>query len=662
MRVRFAGTLTGWAAVLLAFAAPGASASWSGITPLTDPVNHGALNESGLYPEIATDGVGDQTAAWYEVDPDPPHNYRVVASSSNADGTWTRTPFLSTTPANLNRDRDRIALAEGPDGTALVGWTVGSNHALAAAFRNSLSNPFGTETPLTGTTHCTNNATLTNDDAYGLTAGLGQGGSGWIAWTASCGGGSDAPIVHLRRVTAGGFEGPITVVKPTGESGVLVGPQMAVDRDSAAANIAVTENTYPGPIRTRKVTTDGVVGSPTAITPGPGPNRPRIGILPDHTVAAVFQDGAGGVGFKEGGADPVRINPIDQGVNISAPEIAVSKDGTIAVVWRDNDERVWARVRPPNGGWGTATALSEPASKDYRVGISDNGIAYVIWAREIGDLVGVEGFDHGSGRPDPLARGPLRLPAHPRGHRRPAGRPLPDARARRRPIGPARGREQRRRDGHHLVEELAGPRAGHAIDRRAALDDPAARRRARPRSARSRADDAVDSHGPTAPAPSPVPGKPPPDLRAPALTVFSATRTVFAVGSKEGKLVAHYKDPTVIDRPLRKGLRVGTVLGWTQDEAGKAKLTITKTGCWATTPKGKKFGGLKVCHGTKQTVVYKATLTAKRGGNRLTYLGETSKGKKLEAGGKYRADLVALDAAGNVSKKKSLTLSIDEPI
>ena len=85
------------------------------------------------------------------------------------------------------------------------------------------SNPFGTETTLTGTTHCANNATLTNDDAYGLTTGLGQGGIGWMAWTASCGGGSDAPVVHLRRATAGGFEGPITVVKPTGESGVLQG-------------------------------------------------------------------------------------------------------------------------------------------------------------------------------------------------------------------------------------------------------------------------------------------------------------------------------------------------------------------------------------------------------------------------------------------------------
>ena len=157
---------------------------------------------------------------------------------------------------------------------------------------------------------------------------------------------------------------------------------------------------------------------------------------------------------------------------------------------------------------------------------------------------------------------------------------------------------------------------------------------------------------------------PPGDHQAPALTVFSASRKLFAPGSQEGKVVAHYKDPTVSGRNDRKGLRIGTVLGWTQDEAGTAKLKITYAGCTAEKRTPDKTFGLHRCSRSddKRPVVYTAELTAKRGGNRVTYLGKTNHGKKLQAGGVYKAELVAYDAAGNKSKAKALTLIVDVPV
>src|SRR6201999_1983291 len=80
-----------------------------------------------------------------------------------------------------------------------------------------------------------------------------------------------------------------------------------------------------------------------------------------------------------------------------------------------------------------------------------------------------------------------------------------------------------------------------------------------------------------APAPAPSAGTPivpsapvtapARDTRAPALTVFNASRTIFAPGSKLDKKVAANDAKTVIDNGLPKaGLQVGTTFKWTQDE------------------------------------------------------------------------------------------------
>lgn len=138
------------------------------------------------------------------------------------------------------------------------------------------------------------------------------------------------------------------------------------------------------------------------------------------------------------------------------------------------------------------------------------------------------------------------------------------------------------------------------------------------------------------------------DTTAPAFGRVSLTNKVFAVG----------KGRTPVSARKRK-LKVGTTFRYTLSEAARAKIVIAQ-----------KLAGRRVGKACRQPTrrnarrrhcsrfVKKGTLSrsAKAGANSLHFTGRV--GRRALKRGRYRVTLTAADAAGNVSKPKTVSFRI----
>lgn len=138
---------------------------------------------------------------------------------------------------------------------------------------------------------------------------------------------------------------------------------------------------------------------------------------------------------------------------------------------------------------------------------------------------------------------------------------------------------------------------------------------------------------------------PPRDTVAPVLSAVSLTNKTFAVTAK----------PTALSAKAKKG----TTVRYTLSEAATVAITIQKASngrkigkrCVKPTAKNRKA---KPC--TRYTTLGKLTRASVAGANRVPFSGRLGT-KKLKPG-KYRASLVAKDAAGNSSKAVRLAFKV----
>ena len=650
------------AATVLAAAFTGttapAFASWSNVLRLS--ADGGA---DTAHPVVATDDAGNAIAAWFQVDATTGGLNAVAYATRTTDGTWTPKGFLSAPGESVvGGIAWPVVLAEAPTGQAVIGWALGANHALKASVRASATGTFSAPAAITGGgVTCANNVNLTDDDVAGATAALGAGGAGWIGWNAGCGRTSLGFRAYARSIQSGVFGVPTDLGQIHDDGGSVVGPALGVDRATGAGQVAfIASGGTTLPIVSRPLSFTTGAGVPANVTVGTG-GRQVVAITGpsvEPIVAHMLQ--GDGVYVKDGDAPAVRVSPPGQNPAGAYPQLAGAKDGTLAVAWRDVNGSVWAAVRHA-GAWGAAQQLSDTGADTLHVAIADNDVAYVTWQREVSQFEGIEASVMDPGDPTRSPGAPWSFQPTAEVVVDPADAQLPttlDAEV-------TYSALTVRPDGVATLaltwrNSLPGGTVTHVVG---VLES------SKP----------VGIGGPTPPADGTSP--PPPadttvtpsvpvapvapaarDTRAPALTVFNASRTIFATGTKLDKKVADHDAKTVIDNGLPKtGLQVGTTLKWTQDEAGSAMLTILYTGCDSALT-GKTVNGYKTCsRKTKAGTVYAKTVSAARGANILKYLGTATKGKYLLSGGSYTAQLRAIDAAGNVSKARTIRFRVDSP-
>ena len=85
-----------------------------------------------------------------------------------------------------------------------------------------------------------------------------------------------------------------------------------------------------------------------------------------------------------------RIEDNDAGSAV-APRVAVAPNGTAVAVWKQLESGVWANLYTPNGGWGSAGAIStgDRDAGNPRVAMDPNGNAVAVWTLSVGTNKGV---------------------------------------------------------------------------------------------------------------------------------------------------------------------------------------------------------------------------------------------------------------------------------
>jgi hypothetical protein len=641
-----------------------ASAAWSGVVPLS--ADNGETDTA--QPEVTTDSAGEAVAAWFQKDPTTHGLNGVAYATRGAEGVWTPRSYISAPgEAVIAGLPTPVLVAEAPSGQALIGWAAGANRGLIATQRPGAVNAFAAPVGITGgAVTCANNPSLTDDEVLYPSAGMGAGGNGWIAWYAPCGGTEFGRRAYVRPLQGGGFGTPLDAGTMEPDGGSIVGPALTVDPTTGLGAIAYSpEAASPLPLFTRSLNQTSGLGAPFTVASGgrqvalaTGPTGEPIAAYIVTGEAVFARDGEGAV---------ARLSPAGQNPAGAVPRIAASPDGTVVVAWRDVEGSVWAAVRH-TGAWAAAQKLSDPGAEEVHVAIAADDVAYVTWRREVSQFDGVEASVMDPGDPSRSPGAPWSFQPTPEVVVDAAEGTLPSTVAAEvtgsaltvRPDGVAtiavtwRDSLPEHPPTHVVgVTESAAP---VGIAGEAPGGEPGGAS-----GGNGGGTSSGNAGGPATPAP-PASGKPGKDTRPPALTVFNASRTIFATGSKLDKKVADREDKTVIHNGLPKsGLQVGTIFKWTQDEAGKATIAITYEGC-SIFGKLRPAPGYGVCTSKDKrgVVVYKKTVSAARGANSLTYLGAATKGV-LDSGGAYVARLTATDAAGNESKPKTLRFTVDAP-
>lgn len=639
-------------ALLVALFPAAASATWSGAARLT-PDNY--ENDAAL-PRIATDAAGDAIAAWFQKGPTTGGLNGVAYATGTALGTWTPQGYISGSgEAVVTGTAWPVVLAEAPTGQAVLGWTVGSNHALVATQRTTTAGPFATPAAITGNgVTCANNVNLTDDDVVYPSAGLGADGNGWISWHAGCGNTEFGRRAYVRALQSGTFGVPRDAGTMEPDGGSVVGPALGVSPTTGAGFIAFSpEASSPLPLETRSLSFTSGLGAPELVVSGGRQPSVAVGPSDQRIVASIV--GGDGVYVREGQGGAVRVSPEGQSPAGAYPQIAAAADGTLVVAWRDIEGAVWAAVRH-GGTWGAPQQLSDPEAEAVHVAIAADDVAYVTWQRDISQFTGIEASVMDPGDPTRSPGAPWSFQPTPEVVANAAEGSLPSILQ-----ADVTGSDLTvRPDGVALIALTwrnslsgSGTHVAGVIQSSAPVGIGG--------TATGEAAGGGSGSGSTGTAAAPAKSAGP-DTRPPTLSVFSASRTFFATGNKLGKKVAEPGDKTVIANGMPKsGLLVGTTFKWTQDEAGKARLTITYEGC-STVLARTSINGYTLCSKKDKDgkVVFTKTVTARRGANDLDYLG-TAKAGKIKSGGSYTAKLVALDASGNASKPKTLRFQIDAP-
>jgi plastocyanin len=149
-------------------------------------------------------------------------------------------------------------------------------------------------------------------------------------------------------------------------------------------------------------------------------------------------------------------------------------------------------------------------------------------------------------------------------------------------------------------------------------------------------------------APAPPPPPPPDDVTPPAISSASVSNGVFKVdrsGAAERPASAAAKAGTTFRYSLSEDARV--VISVVQDLAGRrsGKRCVRQT---------RRNRGKRKC--TRPLAFERFAVASKGGSNSKGYAGRI--GRKVMRPGKYRATLVATDAAGNTSAPKTLKLTV----
>jgi hypothetical protein len=633
--------LSGLGAVL--GAAP--ALAWNLPTPVTDRA------VSSQNPLVAMDAQGRSVGIWTTTGtPAVSSSWRVAGATRVLGGAWTPLPApISGTGVDSGADVNTrsLALDVAGDGAAIAAWIAGANRELQSATSTAFGSPFGGVTTMTvpagpGST-CTNNTALADDQVVGPTAELGPSVRGYLAWTAPCGGTSNGNFQLVKETDANGnFIGGVT---KAGKGQFGIGPELAYDPATGRTLVMFNESGL-----TVKELENGIV-QPNPSNYGTGRQDPQIRVQPDGTRIIAWREPAvPALKVQIGAGTPQQVNPMGESAGFYRMDAGA--DGTVAIAWRRSDFSIAAAVRSPvTGTWGPAHTISDPGTKQFDVAVSDTGVGYVVWNRDAGSFVQLEAAildpqDPGRAPGTPFQFQPVPEILVSPGDTQIAGS-VGD-------VGWPRVAVTAAGTAQVLFPFVAGsnPQVTFAIG---SIVSPIDRSTPPPQ-------EPPTGGPPPGPAPAAPSAAPAADTRAPRISGFVASRREFGTGERLDRVLVRERRRSVVYLKRRSALRVGTVLRWSQDEPGTARITISHEGCFTFRYNGKPSQSLNRCAKglIRDGVVYSRTLKSKTGANRLTYLGlRQGKRPKLRVGGLYRAELTVTDAAGNRSAPKRLPLEVD---
>jgi hypothetical protein len=650
----------GVAALLITIAAACAppAAAWDTPVAIT-PAGGGT---SAQNPQVAMDGQGRAVGIWTRSDTPGNATSWHVEGATRVLGNPAWSPLAAPLSAagsdsGASVNSETMDLDVGTDGAAAAAWIQGANRELQAATSSAFGSPFGNTTTMTvpsgdGST-CTNNKPLADDHVVGPSVALGPTVRGYVSWMAPCGDTLNGRFELVKEIGATGafVSGVIKAGRGAGDEG----PRLERDPQTGAALVLFhdTASSTPG-LTLKEIENANIQPNPTIYSAGnSGSVNPLLSVLPDgqRVVSWLASAAETGLMVQVGSTPAVRVNAADEGAGFY--RVGAGADGTIVAVWRvGSDFSLKAAVRNPvTHEWGPPHRISDGDTKQFDVGVSATGVGYAVWNRD----TGASGNELEASILDPSD--PSRAPGTPYQFQ-----PVPETLvqpAQTTIIGASNG-----------VGDIGWPKLAVAPNGTAQVLFPFVTGLGPPTvtfaigSIVSPIDRSTAvAPPPAAPAPIGPAGAPATirDTRAPKITAFSVSRREFGIGRTLDKVLVDRLKRSVA-RPKRlSALRVGTILRWTQDEAGSARIVIAHKGCFTFTVRGTPEQSLNVCkRGPVDGTVFAKSVKGKRGANSLTYFGLRQGSRpKLRAGGLYKATIVVTDAAGNRSSARVQELAVD---
>jgi hypothetical protein len=581
-------------------------------------------NRQAISPVAATDAHGNTTALWLEQDrvddtglPDQTKWRARTGTLAYGSSKWTLGSLLSTTGAVYTHPQDgqgmspRHAIATSPSGTTVIAWvqTIAGEKQIQMAYSPGFAQPFRPPTTIPAETAC---ATLS--DIRRLTISIDDAGGALTYVDACLSGALYRRAVHIDR---GGAFGVSRLVAQTS-------PQATVLRTSSTTSTIVTyESFFTGLLTAYTLGANGVTGSRVIVketTAGTNGIDVALNWRGEIVSAINLQVGDSKkivVDVNNGNSpdtpvDRTMFDPVTDTTPFS-PAVAAGADGTVAVAWIEGPS-VWVATRYRADPWSTPVVISDPADggmvqDSVKVGVSPGGITHVAWTTQVNNG-GVVAYG---------SRGAVR-------GARTAIVPAPQWSA------------------PYLVLN------GSIFPDMTVLED-------------GWATWTSTIHYQNRPYVWSARVEAPEDDVKPIVSGAVLSRTRLSPGTRLDRVAVKKGRTSVSGRTYSSDLKVGVTLRFMQSEWGKALFEVKHVGCASTKLIGKPKEKLVRCDPRRLSgVVYSATFDARagvRGENRMSWTGQTTRGKTLAAGGKYVISLTAIDATGNRSRTATFKVEID---
>lgn len=287
------------------------------------------------------------------------------------DGTWTAAEQITVT----SRAPGRVAVALGPEGSAVALWVDGTPRSLwSSAFvpTSGWGTPELVETDEEG-------------DVESIATTCDLGGRTTVVWSqGDSGGGSN--IWANQYSPSMGWSGAIRV-DDAGSGG-----QPQIDVDGSGNVVAVWEQAGVEIWASRYVTGSGWGPPGPVATPGVSAVAPRVSVAEDGTSFVVWEQRPPGEIWSRS-SNPTGVWSSPQRIGsgtVLVPDVAVDRGGAATSVWWA-DSAIWGSRYSRSVGWGTPEVLGEPVT-----GAPDTYSPQVV-SDDVGNAIAMWGARDGTG-------------------------------------------------------------------------------------------------------------------------------------------------------------------------------------------------------------------------------------------------------------------------